>query len=53
MGNIVAGSFFATLQSAAAGGAGAAIVNGVVAGVAAVGSVAAAVVPKVVEAVRR
>lgn len=33
IGNVIAGSLFATLQSAGAGGAGVAIVNGVVQGV--------------------
>ncbi|KAF1831573.1 hypothetical protein BDW02DRAFT_571907 [Decorospora gaudefroyi] len=42
-GNIVAGSAFATLQSAGAGGAGAAVVNGIAAGTATAVAVAATV----------
>ena len=47
IGNVVAGSAFAVLQSAAAGGAGAAVVNGVVGGTAAVVA-GAAIVPGMV-----
>ncbi|KAF2873207.1 hypothetical protein BDV95DRAFT_605763 [Massariosphaeria phaeospora] len=49
IGNVVAGSVFATLQSAAMGGAGAAVVNGVVGGSAAAIAVAANV-PGLVQA---
>lgn len=42
IGNVVLGSIFATLQSAGAGGAGVAVVNGVVQGAAVVGCVTAA-----------